>query len=225
MSEENEYFWLKPPWSILIDILRVSKINPWSIELDHLIQDFLNKMLALNLVNLKVSGLALLSAAIIHRLKTELALKSDDEDEEKEEEPEEKTSLKLLPPIMPPFRQISKKVSLKELLIALERALEQELTAKKKTPKKLNVPEIESLMYAIDTDRTEIERKISNIYEQIKNLSKNEEIIRFSQILPTHYSKIEKVRILFCVLQLGCRNKIDVWQEEPFGEIFIKLLN
>lgn len=224
-SNNEEPFWFRPPWSLLIDVLRLNKLDPWNIDLEKLIYGFLNKMLSLNLVNFKVSGLALLSAAIIHRIKTELILKIEDEEEENSNTEEEKETIKLLPPIIPPFRQVKRKVSIKELMIALEKALEQELTPKKRPIRKLSLRNIEALTYEIDMDRTEIERKISQIYEKIKELSEKSQIIRLTQILPKDYSRMELVRTLFCILQLGCRGKIDIWQEKPFEEIFLKLVS
>ncbi|MHA1409743.1 MAG: hypothetical protein ACTSQY_05475 [Candidatus Odinarchaeia archaeon] len=223
MSDDNneEPFWMQPPWVMLTDIIKLRKLSPWNVEVDYILRSFLEKMLTADLINFRVSGLALFSASFLHRLKTELILK-DDEKSELEGEVEEE--FKLLPPIVPPFRQTSRKVSIGELLVALDEVLKQEKRSKRKRLVSKNlIEEIKPLIFTIDPDRTQIEKTISSVYDAIKEKSLLNKVVKFKDILIDR-TNIGVVRTLFCVLMLGYRGYIDVWQEEDFGEIFIELL-
>jgi segregation and condensation protein A len=221
LNETEEPFWLQPPWVMLTDIIKLRKLSPWNIEVDHIIHGFLEKMLSMDLINFRISGLALFSASLLHRLKTETVLKSNQEEEVEDDIEEE---FKLLPPIVPPFRQTSRRVSIGELLVALDDVLKQEKIVKERSLiSKSLINELKPLVFAIDPDRTQIENIITRIYEKIKEKSLLNRKVKFREIL-TDKSKIGIVRTFFCVLILGFRGYIEVWQEEDFGEIFIELL-
>ncbi|MFX1485730.1 MAG: hypothetical protein ACFFBS_01250 [Promethearchaeota archaeon] len=219
-AKDEEEFWLQPPWTLLTDVVKLSKVSPWNIDLDELVHGFLEKMLTLSLVNFRVSGIALLSASILYRMKTELALTLG----EGEEESNLSEEFKLLPPIRPPFRLVSRKVTIDELLIALEDALRQEVESKKRKPVTKTIElETPDVVYEVEPDKAEIEKTLALVYERIRTLSHNGEPIRFSQLI-LEKRKIIMVRTFVCILLLSFRGKIDIWQEEPFGEIFVKLL-
>lgn len=221
-NEDKDPFWLQPPWIILTDTLKLKRINLWNIEIDYLIKGFLEKMLLMDLVNFRVSGLALFSASLLYRWKTETLLRTDDEtDSEKETVNEE---FKLLPPIIPPFRQTARRISMGELLVALDKALKEETKIKRRSLITKNIMnEIQPLVFAIDPDKSQIERTLTTIYETIKDKSKINSTLRFSELL-TDKTKMGIVKTFFCILLLGFRGYIDVWQETDFGDIFIELL-
>ena len=83
-ESKEEPFWIHPPWSLLVDMTQKSE-NPWEINIAGILVGFLEKMRERELVDYKVSGKALLSASIIHRIKSELLLKLGQKQEEKKE--------------------------------------------------------------------------------------------------------------------------------------------
>ncbi|MHA1754479.1 MAG: hypothetical protein ACTSYR_03065 [Candidatus Odinarchaeia archaeon] len=207
---------------MLTDIIKLRRLSPWSIEIDNLIRSFSEKMFQLDVVDFRVSGLAIFSASLLHRLKTEELLRVDDENEETSPQIDEE--FKLLPPITPPFRQTSRRVSIGELLVALEHVLKEERKPKKKRLlSKSLINDIKPLVYAIDPDRTQIERTIMRVYNKIKQISRECDVVKFTDIL-IDKTTMGIVRTLFCILILGFRGYIDVWQEEEFGDIFIELI-
>ncbi len=221
-NSEDEPFWLQPPWVLLTDTLKLKKINLWNIEIDHLVTGFLEKMLLQETVNFRVSGLALFSASLLYRWKTETLLRREEEEDQPQQQIGEE--FKLLPPIIPPFRHTSRGISIGELLVALEKVLKEEGSTKRRSLIKKNVlEEIQPLVYAIDPDRTQIERSLKNIYDLIRKKASVDKIVKFSELLPSR-DRMEIVKVFFCVLLLGFRGFIDLWQEEDYGEIFIQLL-
>jgi chromatin segregation and condensation protein Rec8/ScpA/Scc1 (kleisin family) len=213
MTESNEEpFWIHPPWSLLVDMTQKAE-NPWEIDISTILVGFLEKMRERESVDYKVSGKALLSASIIHRIKSEMLLRLG----QKQEEKKEKEDIDLnLPPIPMPYRLINRKVTLEELLLALEKVLLGEETRKiiKKPLKEENRPE----PFSFEPSKINIEQIIEYIYQKI--LSREGEIIRFSELVDKR-NPLNIVRNLIGILILVLRNKIHVWQEKHFGEIYI----
>lgn len=213
MTETQEDpFWIHPPWSLLVDTTQKAE-NPWEINLSRILIGFLEKMRERESVDYKVSGKALLSASIIHRIKSELLLRLG----QKQEEKKEKEDLDLnLPPIPMPYRLINRKVTLEELLLALERVLLGEET--KKMIKKPLKEEVKPEPFVFEPSKTNIEQIIKEVYQRI--LSHEREIVRFSELVDKK-DPLNVVRNLLSILILALRNKIHVWQEKHFGEIYI----
>jgi chromatin segregation and condensation protein Rec8/ScpA/Scc1 (kleisin family) len=214
MTEHQEDpFWIHPPWSLLLDTTQTAE-NPWEINISNLLVGFLEKMREKEAVNYQVSGKALLTASIIHRIKSELLLKLGQREEEKKERKED---LDLnLPPIPMPYRLINRKVTLEELLVALERVLLGEET--KKIIKKPLKEEVEFEPFVFEPSKFNIEEIIDQIYGKI--LSHEREIIKFSELVDKN-DVINIVRNLLVILILVLRKKIHLWQEKHFGEIYI----
>ncbi|MEM3526405.1 MAG: hypothetical protein QXV37_03235, partial [Candidatus Jordarchaeaceae archaeon] len=165
------------------------------------------------LVDYKVSGKALLSASIIHRIKSELLLRLG----QKQEEKKEKEDIDLnLPPIPMPYRLINRKVTLEELLIALERVLLGEET--RKVVKKPLKEDVKPEPFVFEPSKINIEQIIDDIYQKI--LSHEREIVKFSELVEEK-TPLNTVRTLLGILILALRNKIHIWQEKQFGEIYI----
>ncbi len=214
MTERQEDpFWIHPPWSLLLDTTQTAE-NPWEINISNLLVGFLEKMREKEAVNYQVSGKALLTASIIHRIKSELLLKLGQREEEKKER-EEDLDLNL-PPIPMPYRLINRKVTLEELLVALERVLLGEET--KKIIKKPLKEEVEFEPFVFEPSKFNIEEIIDQIFGKI--LSHEREIIKFSELVDKN-DVINIVRNLLVILILVLRKKIYVWQEKHFGEIYI----
>ncbi|MFB0560115.1 MAG: hypothetical protein ACETWM_02600 [Candidatus Lokiarchaeia archaeon] len=214
MTENQEDpFWIHPPWSLLVDTTQTAE-DPWEVNVSRILVGFLEKMRERELVNYQVSGKALLTASIIHRIKSELLLKLGQRQEEKKEK-EEDLDLNL-PPIPMPYRLINRKVTLEELLIALERVLLGEET--KKIIKKPLKQEVEFEPFVFKPSKFNIEQVIDQIYGKI--LSHEKEIIKFSELVDKT-DPLNIVRNLLGVLILVLRKEIHVWQEKHFGEIYL----
>jgi len=77
-----EPFWFHQPWRVLTDILELQKISPWELDLAELVNGFIGRLLTEEYIDLRICGRALLSAAILLRLKTEYLLEFGREEEE-----------------------------------------------------------------------------------------------------------------------------------------------
>ncbi|MEM4246003.1 MAG: hypothetical protein QW390_01765, partial [Candidatus Bathyarchaeia archaeon] len=75
MSVSDRPFWLSPPYSILFDLISLYRIRPWDVEIAPVLNSFLEEMREKGFIDFSASGTALLSSAIIHRMKSESLLK------------------------------------------------------------------------------------------------------------------------------------------------------
>ncbi|MBS7623932.1 hypothetical protein KEJ39_09740, partial [Candidatus Bathyarchaeota archaeon] len=78
MSGVEKPFWLRPPYLILFDLLRLHRVKPWDVNVSLLLNRFLAEMRERGHLDFSISGTALLSSSIIHRMKSELVLKMED---------------------------------------------------------------------------------------------------------------------------------------------------
>jgi segregation and condensation protein A len=174
-------------------------------------------MYELGVIDFRISGRALLSASIILKLKTQQLLELDASPQLTEEEKE-----LILPPLEMPLRLTSRKVTLDELLVALERVL---LQGEEKSRKELEekAGSIRSpLVFELEPDMIDVERSINDTLQRILKLASVKPVVVFTQLLSEKTSK-EVVKILLSCLHLANRGRINVWQEEEFGEIMITL--
>ncbi|MEM1884886.1 MAG: segregation/condensation protein A [Candidatus Jordarchaeales archaeon] len=224
VKQKNKPFWLDPPWSILIDPSKASD-DPWSVNVAELIIGFLEKMREMECFNYWVSGKALLSASIIHRLKTEILLQLAYMKDSKKEEERENVGKFDIPPIPMPFRITSRKVSLAELLFALQQALltEQKRSTRVKTREAASVvEEVEPEEVVLDAlhEEWDVEAKANEVYSKVVSLG--QEIVTFSSLVGGSKANREIIIETFlALLFLSIRGAVYIWQEKPGGEIYI----
>lgn len=217
-------FWLEPPWSLLIDPSKAGE-DPWSIDVAKLIIGFLNKMREMECLNYWISGKALLSASIIHRLKSELLLELSYRREENNGQEQEGADKVDIPPIPMPFRITSRKVTLSELIFALQQALlsEEKRRDLVKVKKKLNFLEDEEnkepeevILEALHED-WDLEAKAREVYSKIISFQKD--VVAFSSLTNGQIENV--IETFLALLFLALKEMIYIWQERAGGEIYV----
>ena len=78
MDINEKPFWLRPPYVILFDLLRLHRIKPWDVNITYLLNTFLAEMKKQGFIDFSASGTALLSSSMIHRMKSELVLEMEE---------------------------------------------------------------------------------------------------------------------------------------------------
>ncbi|WP_455364445.1 hypothetical protein [[Eubacterium] cellulosolvens] len=122
MNELEKPFWLSPPYVILFDLIRLYKIRPWDVDIAPVLMAFLKEMRGKGVIDFSASGTALLSSAIIHRLKSDSLLKM----EAPPKKPEPKPFEEVLPPLPMPLRFEYTSTSITEVIQSLISSLELE---------------------------------------------------------------------------------------------------
>lgn len=216
MSGKNieKPFWLRPPWQILFDLVKLSKLRPWDLNIAYLLSSFMQEMEKKGYIDFAASGTALLSSSIILRLQSENILKM----EEPPEIPKQTPSEYIPPPLQLPFRFEYTSTTFNQLLNALEGALSGEMI-QKPLKFKLIEPPPPDLFKEYDNFFIEIESKLDDFYESLQKMG-IKRIIPFSLIIEGK-SKLEIVRIFLMLLFLASKRMIELKQDEEFGRIYI----
>ncbi len=127
-------FWNKPPYSSLLDSELAKESEIVFYGLGSLVNDFFDKMLKENLINYKISGIALKNSAVLHHYKISSVIKEEEEIQKQEEieklrKSHERTIPKSLPQPVRPKMEISTK---EELFDAMRSAIIETMQKKEK---------------------------------------------------------------------------------------------
>jgi segregation and condensation protein A len=201
------------PIDMLMSLVFAREIDPWNINIVELTGKYLEQIQRAEELDLRLSGKTYLVAAILLRMQSESFFI-----EEKEGEEEELEELDFEPsPILPPLRRKSGKITLPELLNALLVVLEEREKKRKKSPKPP-----EHHVVRVDIYRVDVKKYVEELYLRIKMISEGD-IITFSQLL-IDKSPIFIARTFLYLLFLEMSQRVEIWQETEFGEIYIKVI-
>lgn len=227
--------------TILYDLVKTEKMDPWDIDITLLTKKYLDMLKKLKELDFRLSGKIVLAAAILLRIKSRrlvgrdlddldaLFASMDEPDYEMEffqewhdffkqykyKAPED--MLKLIPRTPQPRKR---KVSIYDLIDSLEKAME---VKKRRVVRYVNnEPNIELPERKID-----ITQVIRDVYSKVKtfflNVSGGKNKLNFSSLLPKEPTREDKVYTFIPLLHLTNQRKIDLNQEQHFGEIEIEL--
>jgi len=204
------------PIDILLQLVTMGKVDPWNIDIVDITEKYIERIREMRDLDLRVSARAILAASILLRMKTEALLytKEDDGEEQKEEE-----RIRVdVDPYVPPLRRAERYYTLDDLIEALMDALEE---TEKRKPKKKKEVKIEEEIFVVDDFRVDIEKHVNKLYEIVRELYSNtKDKIAFWELVFDPSPKIVARTFLY-LLFLANMGKIELIQEEPFGEIFV----
>jgi segregation and condensation protein A len=198
-------------------IVEEEQFDPWNIDIVAVADKFIARMRKLQTLDLVIPANLILSAAILLHLKSE-ALKFEEEQVETadtyldEDRPPIEVPTLTLRTRIPPKRH----VTLPELMSALEGAFASQ---KKREDRLISVP-IEPMSLILP--EYNIEERMAYLLKRTAELADAEGLVRFSQLLRTP-TREEIIQTLLPLLHLSNEDKIDIFQEELFGEIFVQV--
>ncbi len=226
LTKKDEITWR----SIIYELVKSEQMNPWDIDLSLLTAEYIETIKKLKKLDLRISGKVLLAAAILLKIKSNklvgedisyldslIAQQEEEEllDFEEPLQPREKEEIpKNLIPRTPQPRK--RKVSIYDLMAALERALEvkRRRILKNAPPTNITIPE----------KKRDVSEIIKEIYGKIKSffLKYKKGHLTFSKLIPSN-SKEDKIYVFVPLLHLTTQRKIDLFQQQHFGDISIIL--
>lgn len=215
MEELSKPFWLRPPYLILFDLLRLHRIKPWDVDIAFLLNNFLAEMKNNGYVDFSASGTALLSSSIVHRMKSELVLKM----EEPPKPPSPKPTDEVPPPLPFPLRFEYTSTSVTEVLRTLQEVLMNEKAILAKKPFVLSPP---SVFEQLDEFLANMEENIQDFYGELIKLSIRGVPLSFRELVAGQ-SVIQVVRVFIMLLFLANEKKVLLTQNEQNMDIFIRL--
>lgn len=210
-------FYLQPPWNILFELHKLEKVKPWHVNIARLLASFLDEMEKRGEVDFRASGVALDSSAFIYMMKSKLLLKL--------EEPPAPPKLPpdiVPPPIFLPLRYELTSTTIEQLLDALDSVLKGEKLLPLKPRLEPLLPPPTDILPEIDRYLMEIESLMDALYGEILNLAERQPVLNFTR-LASGKNRLEMIRTFILLLFLAQSQKILLWQDEEFGEIFISV--
>jgi len=210
-------FYLHPPWNILFEIHKLEKVKPWNVNISFLLTSFLEEMQKHGDVDFRASGVALDSSAFIYLMKSKLLLKL--------EEPPAPPKLPpdyIPPPIFLPLRYELTSTTIEQLLEALDSVLKGEKLLPLKPRVEPVLPSLSEIMPEIDRYLMEIETLMERLCDEMLQISKGKRFLTFTNLVFSK-NRLETIRTFILLLFLAQRQRVWLWQEEEFGEIYISV--
>jgi len=231
LVQQDEITWQ----TIIYDLIRTEQMDPWDIDISLLAQKYIETVNKLQEMNFFISGKVLLASAILLKIKSHKLMEEDiagfdsylfntGEDQldlgDLEEGPT-RLSRDELPKLTIKTPQARKrKVNLQDLMNALQKALEvnqRRIIRKIREEQHYTIPQIPE-------KKVEVTKLIKEIYEKIMNLFQKKEMVTFTKLVPSE-RKEDKIVTLIPLLHLDTQGKINLIQNEPFGEIEIQKIS
>ncbi len=212
----------QPAWkSILLELVKTEQMDPWDIDICALADKFLEKVGQLEHANLKVPANAILASAILLKMKARaLKLRGIDDEEVTEELSQE--DIQMLEDSIPELKGVRRfregKVSLDELVEGIADVLNKTKHKQNSILRSKEIPEFNVLV-----GEGSIEERVSDIEQRISERADSQGLVTFSQLL-NEQTPVEMVYVFIPLLFLMNKGKINAWQEEWFGEIFISIV-
>ena len=215
MTLTDEQFWLKHPYAVLFDLLRLHRVKPWEVNLGNLLGDLLREMKNRGFIDFSVSGTALLSSAILLRMKSELVLRM----EEPPKPPLERPTDYVPPPLVFPLRYEYTTTSLDEVLKGLFEVLKAERELPSVVQLAARTPDV---FVQADDFMVKIEENIKAFYARLLKQAKRHPRLSFLRIVGRG-ELLEAVRAFLMLLFLAMDGKVGLVQSQELGDIEIEV--
>ena len=218
MTTQEEAYWLKAPYAVLFDLIHLHRVKPWDVNLANLLDELLHEMRGRGFIDFSVSGTALLSSAILLRMKSELILKM----EEPPKPPLERPTDFVPPPLAFPLRYESTTTSVEEVIKGLLEVLTVERMLPASAQMVLRTPEV---FEQVDDFLVKIEENIKDFLQRLlAETGPTRKKLSFL-ILLGKGDPLEAVRMFIMLLFLAAEGRVGLAQPFEFGDIEIELKN
>ena len=198
MQEQN-------PIDIILKLVLKGEIDPWNIDITVLAEKYLEEVKKMYIPDFQTVSKVLIVAALLLKMKAE-SLKIEDE-----EENEDKTSRKRL-------FGIKRFYTIEELAMILKEYTQPpvDYSPSKRSPsqkrERNSAKKIKKFDYQLH--KASLEEAIKFIEDYLKEVM---QVIKFSE-----FNYPDKTQAFVALLFLNYDNKINLYQEEHFGEIYIE---
>jgi len=215
LEEITKPFWMRPPYLILFDLLRLHRVKPWDVDIAELLNSFMAQMKKNGFVDFSASGTALLSSSVVHRMKSEIVLKMEEPPKPPAPRPNDE-----VPPALPfPLRFEYTCTSVAEILRTLQEALVSEKAVLAKKPFILSPP---SVFEQFDQFLANIEENIQNYYGHLIKLSIRGLPLSFNELVKDQ-TLLEAIRVFIMLLFLANEKKVILTQDEGGSDLYVRL--
>ncbi len=212
----------QPAWkSILIELVKSNKMDPWNIDVVELANLYWKKIQLLERQDLRVPANAILASAIMLKLKARTIKISSVEEEDEETKEISKEELAMIEETIPELRGQRQfregKISLDELVESIGEILEK-TKYKKSILRDKEIPE-----FSLEFNKEKAAEQVDKVFAKIKEKVDSQGLVSFTDLLEEQ-TPLAMVYCFVPLLFLVNNGKVNAWQEEWFGEIFISLM-
>ena len=212
----------QPAWkSILIGLVKGNKMDPWNIDVVELANLYWQKIQLLERQDLRVPANAILASAILLKLKARTIKISSVEEEDEETKEISKEELAMIEETIPELRGQRQfregKISLDELVESIGEILEK-TRHKKSILRDKEIPE-----FSLEFNKEKAAEQVDKVFAKIKEKADSQGLVAFTDLLEEQ-TPLAMVYCFVPLLFLVNSGKVNAWQEEWFGEIFISIL-
>ena len=220
MAEEtiDKPYWITPPLTILFDLVRLQRIQPWNVDVAQLLTILIQEMRKRGHIDFTASGIALLSSATLLKIKSEHIL-------ELEEPPKPPAPIQnefVPPPLQLPFRYEYTSTTIQSLITALEELLEAQShkldvidPPSPQLPESFQLPELDDFI-------VDIENRLEAYYSHLLVLFTQESSLQFSALIENH-DRIDIIHQFILLLFLASRGRLYLAQNEEEDDILLSL--
>lgn len=209
-----------PTWrEMLLDLVATKRLDPWNIDIVEVASGYIERIRKMEMLDLRVPANLILAAAILIRFKSD-ALRFEEETQVVEEQTyvEEDAGTEVIPVLelkarIPPKRM----VTLDELLLAMERVFDDQ-RKREEHAQKIEIPSVIN----IQLPEFNIEERMEDVYQRVVGQKDSEGLATFSSILKER-TALEIITTLLPMLHLVQDGRLSIFQEQFFGEIFIRV--
>jgi len=214
----------EPAWKIiLLELVKKEKMDVWAIDLVKLSQSYLERIREMQSSSLRIPANAILACAILLKLKSKAIsfsfLKPEKEPELSEEEI--KRVNEMLPELTPLTKVRESTVSLDELMQQIEAVIEKTKQRSAKL-RKSDREEYRPRFVIPAFDEKDIAQKIEEVFERVTEKADREGLVLFSDLVEEN-TPAAIVDTFVPLLFLANKQRLSLWQESFFGEIFVSL--
>ncbi len=228
LFEQDEVTWQ----TMLFEVIKQEGMDPWNIDISMLTKSYIKMLKKMKELNFRISGKVVLAAALLLRVKTYRLVGEDMNELDRLMSPQEEDSegfyddlerdFSFVPPdesyeLTPRTPQPRKrKVSIYDLVSALNQALE--------VRERRVLRNIPTMKVELPVKRVDMTSKIKDVYQRIVDFFKGSQRLTFEQLVPSD-NKEDRIYTFIPLLHLANydQNKVELLQEEPFGEIEVVL--
>lgn len=222
---EDEITWK----TLLMELIKTEQMDPWDIDVSLLAKRYITMVKKLKEHDFRVSGKVVLAAAILLRMQSTQLVEEDMAEFDQLLEGESESGLldgleqgvhpripwdrrRLIPKTPQPRKR---KVSIHDLIEALQKALE---VSRRRVMNQANIPHVE-----IPQKKFDITEMMQFIFQKVVTFfSGGGKRLLFHNLVPKD-TKEAKVHTFIPLLHLSNERKVDLNQEEHFGDIEITL--
>ncbi|MFA5246631.1 MAG: segregation/condensation protein A [Candidatus Micrarchaeia archaeon] len=208
---------VQPTWrEFLVELISTHQMDPWDIDVTALADVYLAKVRELQALDLRMPANVILASALLLHFKAEsLKLDQGFSDEQATVEEETRTYIDEEVPdlVFRPNIPKSRRVTLDELM----NAVEQVMGAGRIRPRSHAAP----VELTVELPKEDMHEIIARFYLKACSLKDSEGVLTYSSMLSKkHADEISKN--MLPLLHLVQEGRLLMWQDELFGEIFIK---